>query len=152
MKNPSHGIIVDTNTVLSQTVILDRTYYLTRSIRNFVVSFSQNNQLVLFETKIGGFFGETLTLNLFDQDQAKNDAPKIVCYDMIYLRNFDSMVLGCLDQEQGATTQYYWVYDFSAKTLKKFTFPQDPTGLTILTLMTDMSDGLLMYTQNLDIP
>lgn len=104
VKNPSHGIIVDANTVLSQTVILDRTSNLARSIRNYIAIFSQNNQLVLVETKIGGFFGDTTTLNLFDPDQTLNAGQNIVCYDMIYLRNFDSMVLGCLDDPQTATT------------------------------------------------
>jgi len=71
---------------------------------------------------------------------------------MIYLRNFDSVVLGCLDDPEKALTQFYWVYNFSAKTLKKFTFTQELPGLSIQTLMTDMSDGLLLYIQNIDIP
>ena len=151
VKNIAHGVFYDTNTKISESLLFDIRHILHRYAGNHIGLVSTKNQLILIETKDGGNFGETITLDLFDSSDPMSKA-KIACYDLKYLRNYDAVVLGCLDDPFKSENQYFWVYHFDTRKLVKTIFPQTNQKLRIECFIADAQDGIIVYLQGQSIP
>ena len=152
LKNEKEGLIYTVNTNISGKVLLDRHHLLHRYLGTHIGLVTTFNELVFIETKDGGEIGESIVVKLFDAEDEFNKTD-IHCFDMKYLRNYDVAVLGCLDDPQYATRQYFWTYHFATGTLKKTVVGNESINavIQIEAHIVDMADGFMVY-QPQDIP